>query len=179
MKMRGSGGGRGGICIIKVTSLFWVFAFLYLLVPCFRSSFLASFVFIMFTSLLLSFLRLYNDISPYFYPDVFFARDVIIVILIYIGLLSEIESQTVNIYVSVFRNLHTSECKDVSVWCETAVAHSLCLTPFAVSNVLKRTGFKCRLRSLTYLNILVALFVNILRCVDKRVALCCLTDEIT
>jgi hypothetical protein len=34
----------------------------------------------------------------------------------------------------------------------------------AVPNVLKRNG---------------VLFVNILRCVNKRVALCCLTDEIT
>jgi hypothetical protein len=34
----------------------------------------------------------------------------------------------------------------------------------AVPNALKRTG---------------ALYVNILRCVNKRVALCCLTDEIT
>jgi hypothetical protein len=36
--------------------------------------------------------------------------------------------------------------------------------PPAVPNVLKRTG---------------VLFVNILRCVNKRVALCCLMDEIT
>jgi hypothetical protein len=34
----------------------------------------------------------------------------------------------------------------------------------AVPNVLKRTGVP---------------FINILSCVNKRVALCCLTDEIT
>jgi hypothetical protein len=111
---------------LRVTSLFWVAAFFYLLVPCFRSSFLEYLVYIMFTStcLLRSFVCLCIKISPYFFSsDVSFVRDVITVILIYIGLQSEMGSLSVNIYFRVFRNLHTSESRNVSGWCETAVTY--------------------------------------------------------
>ena len=124
----GGEGVSGGKSSIRVTSLFWIAVFLYLLIPCFRSSFLPSFVYIMFTCLLRSFVLLYIDTSPYFLFDVFLIRNVIIVTLIYIGLQSEMVSQTINIYVRVFGNLHTSESRDLSGWCEMAPTYSLCLT---------------------------------------------------
>ena len=148
----GGEGVMGGKCSFRVTSLFWVAAFLYLLVPCFHSSFLAYVVCSMFTSLLCSFvrsfIRLYIDISPYFIFDVFFVRDVIIVILIYIGLRSEMGSQTINIYVGAYRNLHTSESRDISGWCETAVTYSLCLTLNSVRIMVAICTTCCNIKKL-------------------------------